>query len=167
LKKKMMSIIKKIFASSLLLLFAVSCSVFKVGRTTPEINLEKLEYPHLNLNMLETHAWINKMPGLSGNKINISGKFLLKESIYYNWESIRLQKVKVFQKRRKLFTIIPEVKLLKKNFNGKILVFSTIKGIEPPPYFSANNTVRLELVFKDGAKIFTYKISDVPVEKAY
>ncbi len=158
---------RKILAFVLIGIFAASCSLFKVTNRVGRLTPEKLEYPRLNLKMIETHAWIGKLPGKTSGRVNISGKFLLKESIYYDWTNIKLEEVRVFQNNKKLFVVLPEVKVLKKKFNGEVVVFSTIKGIEPPPYFTPEGKLAMELIFKDGASVFTYKITGVKIEKAY
>ncbi len=157
--------VRKIISVFLLGLLVLSCSESKETEKT-EVKTKKIFIQQVNLNLEEIHCWLNLMPGGKAT-FNVSGKLKILFSTKYDYRTMVLSNISVFQNGSEIYLIKPTVENLTENDLGKEIAFSTIRGVGIVPQLNPEKKVSLKLIFKDGSDSFTYVIENVTIEKVH
>jgi hypothetical protein len=153
-----------IIFSFLILLWG--CASSEIGERKDEVSLAKLYVPQVNLKVLETHCWLNVMPGGEA-RFNVSGKVEILNSLKYDFKTLELKEVDVQQSGKLIYSIVPTVIALDTLINSKTVAFSTVRGLGLVPNFNPEKNVSLKLIFEEGSERFSFLIENLKVEKIY
>lgn len=150
----------------MMILLLASCSSEKATKDSGyEITSESLYIPDIDLSVKKIYCWANLMPG-SPNRLHLTGDITLKDSFKYDSKFVKLERVNVIQNNSLLYMIKPTVQDGDETWEGRNILFSTIKGILLDEMIDLNKSVNIELIFSEGSENYSYIIENVKVEQA-
>lgn len=164
-----------IFTFSFLILAACSSSKFEYEDV--DMSQEKVDEDESEINsnspvvvsVDKIYCWVNLMPGPDQvGRFNITGSISIPRSDNYDFNTVKLKLIKIYQNGLPYFFIKPTTRDNKKEKSDsmKEFLFSTITGLKLVAGFNTEEYFDVEFIFDDDGDIFTYKISDQSLEKA-
>ena len=167
---KYVSVIMVLFFGLILL----NCSGTKeVGKTKSKDAFEipggNIRASMVNLQISKLYAWLNLMPGTAKQTFNITGDLTVLPGSVYDFQTLKLKRIKISQKGAFLYFIKPTVRQSGTGKKGdlKKILFSTIKGVEIIPFHKINENITVEFIFDNKGKSLSYIVPDIKVEKTY
>ncbi len=157
----------------IVILFLWNCSSKEVQKEhEPQIEKEAVEEayePTIFIDVNKVYCWVDLMPKIDGeNKFHITGEITVHESNDYELNNLTLEKIKIFQKNKLLYSIKPTIKendLVNNNLRN--LLFSTVKGLSLYPNFNIEEEVNVEFIFEEDANSFTFKVFGLSIDKVH
>ncbi|NOX19142.1 MAG: hypothetical protein GXO87_12785 [Chlorobi bacterium] len=121
----------------------------------------------MNVEVDSIYAWVNLMPG-GPKKFNITGKVIVLPSGDYDANKLTLKRIDIFQRDVLHYMIKPTVQNPdKENNDGKVFLFSTIRGVGLNPGFNYDKKIDALFIFEQNGETFRYLVKDLKMEKAY
>lgn len=159
-----------------LFLIFTACSSSKFEYT--DVDMEKEETAEENtdtesfavVSVDKIYCWINLMPGPDQvPRFQITGSISIPNSDNYDLDEVTLKLIKIYQNGNPYFLIKPTIRENKREKSGysKEFIFSTISGLKLVQGFNRDENVNVEFIFDNDGEMFTYKVTDQPIEKAY
>lgn len=156
----------KVNIGLILLALVVGCASSEIGDKSDVGITDELFIQQVNANIITTDAWINRMPN-SGGKFFISGEIKLLPSTKYDFQSLNLSEIKIYDGKNLLFDILPTVQTKELTGEYKVILYAMLRGIEPPPGFNVDKELNAELIFEFGSDKLIYYLSKIKVEQVY
>ncbi len=133
--------------------------------------IEDVYEPTIYINVDRIYCWIDLMPKIGGEqkKFHITGELTLPESDEYELQNLSLERIKVFQKNKLVYSINPTVREneLSKNKDERVFLFSTIRGLTLTPELIIEEAVDVEFIFAGDSENYTYKVFDQSIDKVH
>ncbi|MCF8261002.1 MAG: hypothetical protein K9J12_09525 [Melioribacteraceae bacterium] len=151
---------KKILIFIPLLIFVYSCAAtpekFYVAKAKNIIEVENQEF----------HVWFDIMPNSKSN-INLSGVVRFSENDKYDYKTISLFSIDIYQNMVKVYSVEPVVKENKylNLEDEREIIVSLFTGLRKAESLSTDLPVDFVLNFKSGKNNFTTVLEDLQIER--
>lgn len=156
-----------LFTFVLLVIMLEACSTPEetTKRETETYKVVKKFVNEVNLDIEKNVSWVNLMPGTQP-KFHVSGKISLLKSDKYDFASLQLKYIKIYQSGKELYFIMPKII---EDIEGEMkhLTYSTLKGLDIDKTLDTNTPVVFEFIFNEGKEELKYRVNDVMVEEVH
>jgi len=124
--------------------------------------------PGINLFVKKVYSWVNLMPSMEP-RFHITGNVVIPESEDYDFQTITISMLKIYQDGSAIYYINPTVQVNEENqsHNVKELLYSTITGLLIDARLNFDKTIDVEYIFEEEGESFSFIQRNVKINKVY